>query len=48
MRDNNISLVVETPFATFNSMYVQSISFTQGNEKVFQKLLILEIKLFLY
>lgn len=32
LRDNNISLVVETPFATFNSMYVQSISFTQGNE----------------
>lgn len=32
LRDNNTSLVVETPFATFESMYIQSISFTQGNE----------------
>ncbi len=32
LRDNNTSLVVETPFATFKSMYIQSISFNQGNE----------------
>lgn len=32
LRDNNISLVVETPFGIFESMYIQSASFTQGNE----------------
>lgn len=32
LRDNDIPLTVETPFAEFTDMYIQSISFTQGNE----------------
>ena len=31
-RANNTELTVVTPFKTFGNMYIQSITFTQGNE----------------
>ncbi len=32
LRETNASFTVETPFETFKNMYIQSISFRQGNE----------------
>lgn len=32
LRNENASFTVETPFETFKNMYIQSISFRQGNE----------------
>lgn len=32
LRNNNIALTVETPFDTFENMYIQSLTFKQGNE----------------
>ena len=32
LRDNNTEMLVATPFATFDNMYIQNINFTQGNE----------------
>ena len=32
LRDSDTSLVVETPYATYENMYIQSISLSQGNQ----------------
>ena len=32
LRNNNSALIVETPFKTFQDMYIESLSFHQGNE----------------
>lgn len=32
LRNNNTAFIVKTPFATFENMYIQSLTLTQGNE----------------